>query len=135
MLATTELAQWQAAQAFVGREYVPGEYDCAHLAVDVQRSVFARHVTLPAVHRQGRAGQAVQIKACRDELAQRIDAPQQGCGVLFDSGDCWHIGTVFFFKGEPWVLHGSARMGSAALNRLRDLPLRGLKVEGFYLWK
>jgi hypothetical protein len=131
--------QWRAVQAYVGRAYVPGVYDCAHLAVDVQREVFGRSVQLPGQHRLGRAGQVAQIRACRDTLAQRIDAPEQGCAVLLtgttDAGHpVWHIGTVVFFKGEPWALHNSAHQGSAWLVRLGGFAAQGLKIEGYYRW-
>lgn len=135
----TPAEQWQAAQAFVGREYVPGVYDCAHLAVDVQRTVFGRSVALPGQHRRGRAGQVAQIRACRDQLAQRIDAPEHGCAVLLTaelaSGhQQWHIGTVLLHKGEFWVLHNSAHQGSAWLTRLSGFAAQGIRIEGYYLW-
>jgi len=131
--------QWLAAQGYVGREYVPGQYDCAHLAIDVQREVFGRHISLPAPHRLGRAGQVAQIRALRDELAVRIGNAVHGCGVLIttplDAGPQWHIGTVLIHRGETWVLHNSAHIGSAALNRIADFARRGQRIEGFYRWK
>ena len=127
---------WPAAQAYVGREYVPGQYDCAHLAADVQAQVFGRAVHLPAVHRCGRAGQGAQIRALRDELATPIAQAQHGCAVLLRSAcGAWHIGTVFVQGSVTWVLHNSARMGSAALTRLADFGRLGLAVEGCYAWK
>lgn len=131
--------QWLAAQGYVGREYVPGQYDCAHLAIDVQREVFGRHISLPAPHRLGRAGQVAQIRALRDELAVRIGTAVHGCGVLIttplDAGPQWHIGTVLIHRGETWVLHNSAHIGSAALNLIADFARRGQRIEGFYRWK
>lgn len=132
-----------AAQSYVGTEYVPGTYDCAHLFLDVQRKVFGRTVTVPtalASHAQGRAHQAAQISAARDALAQRISDPVHGCGVLITSPNdaghlLWHLGTVFVYRGEVWVLHNSAVMGNASLNRLRDFAWRGQRIEGFYTWK
>lgn len=138
-LDTDPAEQWRAAQAFVGREYVPGVYDCAHLAVDVQRAVFGRAVALPGQHKQGRAGQVAQIRACRDNLAERIAEPVQGCAVLLtaenDAGHpVWHIGTVFYFKGEAWVLHNSAHQGSAWMTRLSAFGAQGIRIEGYYRW-
>ena len=128
--------QWQAAQGYVGRAYVPGVYDCAHLAADVQREVFGRAIHLPTRHAKGRAGQAAQINAHRT-LAEHVQAPVHGGAVLFtscgDGGELWHIGTVFV-RAEPWVLHNSAVMGSACLQRLKDFPARGQRIEGFYKW-
>jgi hypothetical protein len=47
----------------------------------------------------------------------------------------WHIGTVFVYRDDVWVLHNSHAMGSASLNRLRDFAWRGQRIEGFYKWK
>ena len=79
--------QWLAAQGYVGREYVPGQYDCAHLAIDVQREVFGRHISLPAPHRLGRAGQVAQIRALRDELAGRAAEVQAAIDSLMRLDD------------------------------------------------
>ena len=132
-------ADFAKAQAYVGTLYVPGTYDCGHLFLDVQRDVFGRtlHVPVTGGHAQGRARQAAQIAAVRDALAVRIDAPAHGCAVLTtsttDNGHLlWHVGTVFEFGGEAWVLHNSLAMGSAELNPLHSFAWRGLRVEGFY---
>lgn len=138
-----ETQDFADAQSYVGVEYVPGQYDCGHLFLDVQRQVFGRTVTLPQsvqAHAQGRAGQAAQINQVRDQLAQRIQNPVHGCAVLITSPNeqgqlLWHIGTVFVYRGEVWVLHNSAVMGNASLNRLRDFAWRGQRIEGFYTWK
>lgn len=140
---SNETQDFANAQSFVGVEYVPGVYDCAHLFLDVQRKVFGRELQIPAhlgVHSLGRAGQARQIAVARDALANRIDEPVHGCGVLItspaESGQLlWHIGTVFMYRGEAWVLHNSHAMGSASLSRLRDFAWRGQRIEGFYTWK
>ncbi len=138
-----EAQDFARAQSYVGVEYVPGVYDCAHLFLDVQRQVFGRDVTLPTqinAHSQGRAGQARQIALARDALASRIQTPVHGCAVLItspvDGGQlAWHIGTVFVYRGDAWVLHNSHAMGSASLSRLRDFAWRGQRIEGFYTWK
>ncbi len=138
-----ETQDFADAQSYVGVEYVPGQYDCGHLFLDVQRQVFGRTVALPQIvqsHAQGRAHQAAQISAVRDTLAQRVAEPVHGCAVLItspaDDGQLlWHVGTVFVYRAEAWVLHNSAVMGSAALNRLKDFGWRGQKIEGFYTWK
>ena len=138
-----ETQDFADAQSYVGVEYVPGQYDCGHLFLDVQRQVFGRTVTLPQsvqTHALGRAHQAAQISAARDALAQRIQNPVHGCAVLITSPNeqgqlLWHIGTVFVYRGEVWVLHNSAAMGNAWLNRLRDFASRGQSIEGFYTWK
>ena len=55
-LADCSTATWRALQAYVGRPYEVGAFDCADLAVLVQREVFGRAVHLPT-HPQGGAGQ------------------------------------------------------------------------------
>lgn len=133
------------AQRYVGTPYVPGEFDCADLAAQVQREVFGRAVALP-VHRArpaGARGQAREILGLRDALAEPIDLPADGAGALLWEPDgeegqdlrLWHIGTVFLHAGEVWVLHNSAKLGSAALHRLSDLKRWGLRLEGYYAWR
>jgi hypothetical protein len=130
---------FQRLQAYVGREYLPGVYDCAHLAADVQADLFGRHVALPGTHPAGTAGQRRVIRAMRDELAAEIAVPFPGCAVLLTEptpeGELLHIGTVALRHGEPWVLHNSAKLGSAHLHRLHDLQRWGMHFVGYYAWK
>lgn len=131
------------ASRYVGRPYAAGEFDCADLAVLVQRELFGRPVALPAHHPGGARTQGALILRLRDALADRIDEPADGAGVLLWEPDGavgedlrrWHIGTVFLHAGEVWVLHASAKMGSVALQRLADLRRWGLRLEGFYAWR
>lgn len=131
------------AQRYVGMPYVAGEFDCADLAVRVQREVFGREVALPAHHPGGARTQGALILRLRDELAVELAEPVDGCAVLLWEPDdyapdelrLWHIGTVFLHAGEVWVLHASARICSVALHRLADLRRWGLRVEGFYAWR
>lgn len=129
------------AEKYVGLPYLEGEFDCADLAAKVQWEVFGRVVSLP-VHRKrprGALGQAREIHALQGELADRIDQPVTGCGVMTteptDNGQRWHIGTVFVANGEAWVLHNSFLMRCACLQRLADLQRMGARLEGFYAWR
>ncbi len=129
------------AESYVGTPYLQGEFDCADLAVKVQWEVFNRLVALPT-HRKrpgGAMGQAREIRTLQGELADRVDVPATGCGVLMfektDNGPLWHIGTAFLADGETWVLHNSARMQSAMLQRLGDLQRAGLQLDGYYSWR
>jgi hypothetical protein len=126
------------AQKYVGTPYVEGMFDCADLAVKVQRELFGKYIDLPA-HEQTRAGHVQQIGALRYDKAEPIEEPTEGCGVLLARTDpkglVWHIGTVFLGGDEPWVLHNSQHLQSAALQRLSHLKRSGFKVEGFYAWK
>ena len=140
--ALRERRDFEHAQAYVGTDYIAGEYDCGHLFLDVQREVFgrARAVATSTPHPLGRAHQAVHIKAIRDEIATRIPDATHGCAVLItgtadDGGTLWHVGTVFMNAGQAWVLHNSAVMGGAALTPLKNFAWLGQKIEGFYACK
>lgn len=126
-------------QAFVGRPYVPEVYDCSHLARDVRHALFGLGLNVPEVNPGGAAGQRRVINALRDELAVQISAPQPGCVALLSeptaAGDLLHIGTVGMSLGEVWVLHNSAKLGSAHLQRLTALQRYGMRLEGYYAWK
>jgi hypothetical protein len=126
-------------QDYVGREYHAGTYDCAHLVADVQADLFGRQVAMPGNHPMGTAGQRRLIKAMRDELAMQIEVPYPGCAALLteqtEAGELLHIGTVALRDGEPWVLHNSAKLGSAHLHRLSDLNRWGMSLSGYFAWK
>lgn len=138
---TAEANTFRRLQAYVGRPYLEGEFDCADLAALVQAEVFGRVVALPAARRrpQGRAGQRAAIHNLRDDVALRVDVPFTGCGVLLtepaQGGLAWHIGTGAMHRGEVWVLHNSNPAMGTRLDRLQDLQRWGLRLEGFYAWK
>ncbi len=136
-MTTATATALQRAQAYVGTPYEAGVFDCADLAVRVQREVFGRQVALPA-HASAREAQAAQIHALRAQLATPIAQPVTGCAVLLTrndpAGTLWHIGTVFIDSMQTWVLHNSAHLRSAALQRLDKLQRTGFVVEGFYAW-
>lgn len=134
-------AMLKKAETYVGTPYLEGEFDCADLAAKVQWEVFGRLVSLP-VHRRrprGALGQAREIHALQGDLADPIDTPVTGCGVMMTEPSGlvlrWHIGTVFVANGEVWVLHNSFLMGSACLQRLTHLQRMGARLEGFYAWR
>lgn len=142
MLATaTRLTHW--TDPYVGRRYVEGAFDCGELARVVQREVFDREIRLPAARDYDFAGgplekfrlMAGQIERCKDDVAERVDVPQEGDGVLLVTrGYRQHIGLHCAIGGERWVLHASDGTGQVVLQRERDLPLRGAAVEGYYRW-
>lgn len=126
-------------QEYVGREYRV-DYNCAHLSADVQLDVFNKVVHLPAAAPGGQAGQRRLIRSMQDEMAVRIDVPFPGCAVLLsepatDGGDLLHIGTVAVRVGEVFVLHNSAKLGSAQFDTLDDLQRMGMRFEGYFAWK
>lgn len=128
------------AEALVGLEYIPGHFDCMHLAVLAQRVLFNRLVAwdLP-LHPRGQRHQAVLVQRHCAELADRLpegEQPVSGDAVLWirtgDGG--YHIGTLIVQAGVRWVLHTSEATGSSVLQRLADMPAQGLRLDGFYRW-
>ncbi|MBB1603308.1 host specificity factor TipJ family phage tail protein [Variovorax sp. UMC13] len=133
------------AERYVGRAYVEGEFDCASLAVLVQRELFGREIALPAAadRARGRRGQARDIRAFQPTLADPIDAPQTGAAVIFwqhtaqgvpPLNRLWHVGTVFVQAGEAWVLHCANEAQGVVLQRLDQMLRHGQHLDGFYAW-
>lgn len=130
------MAHWSAR--YVGRPYVPHQDDCAKLAADVQREVFGREVALPAERPAGAREAAQLIAQIERDHGCRIDAPVEGCVVLMRRGQAvrpWHVGVYFAQGGEGWVLHATQSSGQAITTRIRQLPMMGLQIEGFYEWQ
>ena len=132
---------WSAR--YVGRRYEEGVFDCGELARAVQLEVFGRKIRLPStrdhVHVEGSLAKfrtmAAQIDACKDDVAVRTHVPHEGDGVLLKTrGYRQHIGVYCVIAGEAWVLHATDGAGQVVLQRARDLPMRGLQIEGYYRW-
>jgi hypothetical protein len=112
-------------------------YDCAALAVDVQREVFGRPVVIPGERPDDPAASAALLAAVQADHAQRIDAPHEGAIVLMRRGTLarpWHVGTWFELAGDAWVLHTTRTAGAATVARVRDLGRFGFQIEGYYTW-
>lgn len=141
-----QAAPWvtlRQAETLVGLTHVPGRFDCMHLALLAQRQLFGRAVPWPQqAHPLGRRHQAAMIRRHCADLARPLaddEPPATGDGVLWtvDAGTAgrgYHIGTLFVQAGERWVLHTSEDLGQSVLQRLRDCPAQGLRLEGFYRW-
>jgi len=139
-LALRICTHWSAS--YVGRRYTD-QFDCGELARAVQLEVFGRKIRLPMtrdhVHADGTLDRframSAQIDACKDDVAVRTDAPIEGDGVLLKTrGYRQHIGLHCVIAGEYWVLHATDGAGQVILQRVRDLPMRGLTIEGYYRW-
>lgn len=124
------------SEAYVGRPYIEGEFDCAHLVELVQREQFGRELCLPKEHASDYRAQQRQIAAEKGAIAERTDSPVEGDGVLILSrGRAEHLGVYCVIHGLPWVLHNFISAGHVCLHRLANLPAQGLTLEGVYRWK
>ncbi len=135
------MAHWSSA--YIGRPYIDGEFDCGELARVVNREVFGRAIRVPA--ERGYIGKATafekframaaQIEAEIPNCAEPTEHPEEGDGVLLQSrGYLQHIGIFCVVDGEPCVLHATDSAGQVVRQRIRDLRVRGLHVEGYYRW-
>ena len=120
------------AEEFVGRKYIPGEYDCATLAQEVLRTRFGVDLPLPAskpaVHHQ-----VAQLDALRDELAVEINTPKEGDLVLMKCGGRLSHCGVFVVIGEvAHVLHAMRNAGQVVLHKLRELPRHNCQVASYH---
>lgn len=143
---TQKTPSLQDAEGYVGRAYVEGEFDCASLAVLVQRELFGREIDLPAAGQRarGRRGQARDIQTMQPGLADPVTAPETGDAVILWAATTdgtppfnrqWHVGTVFLHAGETWVLHCANESQGVSLQRLDPLLRGGLHLDGFYRWR
>jgi hypothetical protein len=123
------MAHW--SEAYIGLPYIAGDQDCAELLARVQREVFGRAVTVPRVRADGPFGKSAQISQGARDLADPVLEPVEGDAVLMLVRGLWHVG-VWFEQGEPWVLHAMRNAGQVVSHRLRELPVLGIRVEGFY---
>lgn len=127
------MSHW--SDEYVGEPYIPETGDCAALAERVAREVFGKVVGLPTSHASTYREQAKQIMELRDDYAERIDKPEDGCPVLFvGRGRLCHIGVVCMIANEIWVLHADQSAGMVVRQRLRDVTRIHFKLEGFYEW-
>lgn len=122
-------------EPYIGRPYVTGEYDCASLVLEIQRDVFGREV---ADYGERPALRSDQHQALVDEAkkrVERVETPQEGDAVqMLVRGTMSHVGVYTNINGEGHVLHNVRRVG-VILTKIRDLPMKPWKLEGFYQWK
>ncbi len=124
------------AEAYVGRAYIEGRFDCADLVVLVMRERFGVDLVLPA-HAAGVRARDAQIAALEGRFAAPADEPREGDAVLMRAAGRkralgHHIG-VWCEPGVPHVLHCLKGIG-VCLHPLRALHLHGLEAAGAYRW-
>ena len=120
---------------YVGEPYLPSVGDCAALATKISKDEFGKEIGLPLNHAETTKAQTKQILDLKNDFAERIDDPLDGCPVLFvTQGGVCHIGVMCSIKSEWWVLHADRSAGFVVRQRLRELTRIFYKVEGFYRW-
>lgn len=123
-------------ERYVGMPYDADDFDCADLVCLVQRELFGREVRLPNGRPRGREGQAA-IRGGLPEYARPTDTPRDGDLVLLRdhrSKRPGHAGVFFHLAHEGYVLHSNETNGCAVLHRVRELPMFGAVIEGYYEW-
>jgi hypothetical protein len=119
--------------SFVGRTYIPEEYDCVHLVVEVQKEIYGKAIEIP-VEREANV-----IKLCRqidqhlETFYEQVDVPEDGDMVLMKcKGRLNHTGVYVLIDGTPYVLHNLRSIMSVAMHRLRDLEKYAVIVDSYY---
>ena len=119
---------------YIGTPYT--ECDCAQIAQRVQFERFDREITLPSERDGGVFALSAQIQRVRDDYGTPTDHPVEGDAVvMLAAGRLWHIGVYVVVGSTPHVLHALRNAGQTCLHKIRDLPMMGLAVEGYYQWK
>lgn len=138
------MSQSHWTEKYVGLPVGNG-FDCASLAELVVREVFGKVINLPKERDYARVEKPIakfhamqeQIQQWKGHVAQRIQEPIEGCGVLlYTRGYKQHIGIYAEIQGEGWILHAcSFRIGpQVVLQRERVLNVHGIRIEGYYRW-
>lgn len=111
------------------------DLDCAQLVERVLREQFGRaDLHFPRRQADDLDHRSALIVRSQADFAERIEAPQDGCGVLmFARGRRAHIGLYCVIQGVPYVLHSDALFGQSVRMPLSRLQLR-YRIEGYYRW-
>ncbi|HHJ11887.1 MAG TPA: peptidoglycan endopeptidase [Chromatiales bacterium] len=128
------MAHW--SDKYIGEPYIEGENDCAALVQRVLYVEFGVLVDMPGERAAGLRGLTRQIEDNKLRVAEPVESPREGDGVLMmGRGSLDHVGVYCEIAGEGWVLHAMRNARQVCRHRLRDLANLGLDVEGFYRWK
>lgn len=120
---------------YVGLSYNREKYDCADFAIQVQRELFGREVSLPAARPRIHTGGQRHLQSISQQYAERTDSPRDGDLVLMAQlgrKHATHIGVYFWRDHAAWVLHCTEAVGYSVCQRVSDLGDACLQVEGYY---
>lgn len=119
--------------AFIGREYVPEEYDCVHLVVEVQKRIYGKTIEIPVERETNFIRLSKQIDQHLETFYEQVTEPQDGDMVLMKCrGRLNHTGVYVVINGTAYVLHNLRNIMSVALHRVRELERYGLIVDSYY---
>lgn len=123
---------------YIGREYIVGEYDCAHLVVDIQQNVFGNDFEVMVERDRSLRIQSEQIHQNLDKYVYPIDASEAADGdmlLMKCKGVLNHTGIVATNNNVKYVIHNLRNIRSVAMHKIRELPRYGLEIEGYYRFK
>lgn len=118
----------------------PDDFDCADFVRCVLEEQFGQAIALPSLRAPGLRGRDAQIAAGADALADPVDAPREGDGVLMRAlgrrrAVGHHVGVWCEISGAPHVLHLLGGVRTPCLNPLVDVGRIGLETTGVYRWR
>lgn len=117
---------------YIGKSWVFGETDCAHLCETVLREEFNTHIVLPTYERASPFKYSQKIDEVIETQFEKIDDPRDGDILLMKCrGRLTHVGVWVKIGHTPHVLHSLKRFGSV-LHKISQLENVALKPEGVY---
>lgn len=118
---------------YVGREYIPEEFDCVHLVVEVQNKIYGKQIEVQVEREQNVFKLCRQIDQHLETFYEQVEQPEEGDMVLMKCrGRLNHTGVYVVIDGVPYVLHNLRSIMSVALHKLRDLEKYGVYVDSYY---
>ena len=119
---------------------MPHDYDCADFVRAVVREEFGRVVALPSTRAAGLRGRDAQVAAGAVALADPVDTPREGDGVLMRATGRrrsvgHHVGVWCALADVPHVLHLLAGTHFPCLSAIDALGRIGLEPTGVYRWR
>ena len=126
------------AEKWVGREYRPGEFDCADMVREVVMERIGVDVPLPS-DREWRGMLPSALIAFGETVVETTLEPKDGDCVLMkihghkrSLGS--HVGVFALVNGRPWVLHALVDRGVVFVP-VDQIGRMSLEVVGYYRWR